>query len=87
MPMGYFLTSKGVHGLFSGCSFASVVCWYLCRADCGQEMQTTSILVQVISNFIGSTSVSASVLMTAASWNLCLDDSTRRSLGEADLCW
>lgn len=58
-----------------------------CRADCGQETQTTAILVQVVSNFIGSTSVSASVLMAAASWNLCLDDATRRSLGEADLCW
>ena len=57
------------------------------RADCGQATQTTPILVQVISNFIGSTSVSASVLMAAASWNLCLDDPTRRSLGEADLCW
>ncbi|KAL3141617.1 hypothetical protein ABBQ32_004857 [Trebouxia sp. C0010 RCD-2024] len=58
-----------------------------CKADCGQETQTTAILVQVVSNFIGSTSVSASVLMAAASWNLCLDDATRRSLGEADLCW
>ncbi|DBA89815.1 hypothetical protein WJX79_008735 [Trebouxia sp. C0005] len=57
-----------------------------CKADCG-EATTTPILVQVISNFIGSTSVSASVLMAAASWNLCLDDATRRSIGEADLCW
>ena len=58
-----------------------------CRADCGQETQTTDILVQVKSNFVGSTSVTAATLMAAASWNICLNDATRRSIGEADLCW
>lgn len=57
------------------------------RADCGQEPQTTTILVKVVSNFVGSTTVTAATLMAAASWNVCLNDPTRRSIGEADLCW
>ena len=84
---GVILTSKVFVGHFWAVSLPQIVHLNLYRADCGQETQTTAILVQVVSNFIGSTSVSASVLMAAATWNLCLDDSTRRSLGEADLCW
>ena len=86
-PLGNVLTTRGLLGHYWDVALPQLVRWYVYRADCGQETQTTSILVQVVSNFIGSTSVSASVLMAAASWNLCWDDSTRRSLGEADLCW
>ena len=58
-----------------------------CRADCGKETQITPILVQVQSNFVGHPTISPSVLMASATWNLCLDDPTRRSRGEQDLCW
>ena len=58
-----------------------------CRADCGKETRITPILVQVQSNFVGHPTISASVLMASATWNLCLDDATRRSRGEQDLCW
>ncbi|KAK9804279.1 hypothetical protein WJX72_004431 [[Myrmecia] bisecta] len=58
-----------------------------CKADCGQETQTTHILVQVTSNFVGHPNISPSVLMAAVSWNVCLADEQRRARGEADLCW
>ena len=40
-----------------------------------------------MSRFRSASTISASVLMSAASWNLCLSDPQRQARGEADLCW
>ncbi|KAG2441285.1 hypothetical protein HYH02_010124 [Chlamydomonas schloesseri] len=58
-----------------------------CRADCGQNTNTTSVVVNVRADFTGHPSISARVLMNNAKWNLCLEDEARRKRGEADLCW
>ncbi|KXZ48315.1 hypothetical protein GPECTOR_29g9 [Gonium pectorale] len=58
-----------------------------CKADCGSNPNTTSIVVNVRADFTGHPSISARVLMNNAKWNLCLEDEARRKRGEADLCW
>ncbi len=55
--------------------------------DCGLNANTTQIVVNVKADFTGHPTISPRVLMTNAVWNLCLDDTTRRQRGEADLCW
>ena len=57
------------------------------RADCGAAPNTTRLLVRLSSNFAGHPLLAPRVLMAAASWNLCLQDSARRRRGDADLCW
>ncbi|GFR48750.1 hypothetical protein Agub_g10708 [Astrephomene gubernaculifera] len=58
-----------------------------CKADCGENPNTTAIVVNVRADFTGHPSISARVLMNNAKWNLCLEDEARRKRGEADLCW
>ncbi|EFJ43954.1 hypothetical protein VOLCADRAFT_95902 [Volvox carteri f. nagariensis] len=58
-----------------------------CQADCGQNTNTTPIVVNVRADFTGHPSISSRVLMNNAKWNLCLEDEARRKRGEADLCW
>uniref|UniRef100_A0A7S0S4K2 Uncharacterized protein n=1 Tax=Chlamydomonas leiostraca TaxID=1034604 RepID=A0A7S0S4K2_9CHLO len=58
-----------------------------CRADCGLNPNTTSVVVNVRADFTGHPSISPRVLMNNAKWNLCLEDDARRKRGEADLCW
>lgn len=58
-----------------------------CRADCGNNPNTTKIVVNVRADFTGHPSISPRVLMNNAKWNLCLEDEARRKRGEADLCW
>ncbi|GIL78617.1 hypothetical protein Vretimale_6215 [Volvox reticuliferus] len=58
-----------------------------CQADCGQNDKTTPIVVNVRADFTGHPTISSSVLMNNAKWNLCLEDEARRKRGEADLCW
>ncbi|KAG2494616.1 hypothetical protein HYH03_007135 [Edaphochlamys debaryana] len=58
-----------------------------CKADCGVNTNTTSVVVNVRADFTGHPSISSRVLMNNAKWNLCLEDDARRKRGEADLCW
>ena len=58
-----------------------------CRADCGEEKNTTRIMVQIKANFAGQISPSPRILMSNARWNLCLDDPERHKRGQEELCW
>jgi len=58
-----------------------------CKADCGENPNVTSIVVNVRADFTNHPTITPRVLMTNAVWNLCLQDLARRQRGEADLCW
>uniref|UniRef100_A0A7S3R7G2 Uncharacterized protein n=1 Tax=Dunaliella tertiolecta TaxID=3047 RepID=A0A7S3R7G2_DUNTE len=58
-----------------------------CRADCGVNLNTTTISLSINADFTRHPSISARTLMSAARYNLCLKDEARRNRGEADLCW
>lgn len=58
-----------------------------CRADCGVEMNTTKVMINVRANFAQHKTLSPTILMGSAAWNLCLEDENRQKRGEADICW
>lgn len=58
-----------------------------CESDCGRDLNTTNIAVNIKANFVGHPSISPRVLMSSVRWNLCLNDQERTARGEADLCW